>query len=209
VSIQWIDLSISLDEDTLPFPGDEPLKLEWKASIKKDGYRLSRLSTNMHLGTHIDFPSHGLNRPFNFETTDMVRNGNCIFVNPKEGCIRTKDIQMAYQMIDKPEHVLIIATGHERHLHTRQYFEYPKFEQSIFSFLQEHKIHILGADLPSFEYVNEAGFSMHNDCFNQDMCLVENLVNLNRLSSWFEWIILPLPIEGIEASLIRPIARNL
>lgn len=206
---KWIDLSLKLDEKTYPFPGDEPLKIEQLKSLKDDGYLLTCISTTMHLGTHLDFKSHMLDTLDDLDVNDFIGYANVIFINPKHGVISTRDIEMAYQYIDKKENMLLISTGREALVNTDQYFEYPKFDQKIMTFLNKHHIKLLGSDLPSFEYFDGHSLKMHKDLLSQNVYLLENLMELQKLQSHIELIVLPLPITGIEASLVRPIARNL
>ena len=205
----WIDLSIQLNEKTWPFPGDDPLKIEWMKTFENDQYRLSKVSSTMHLGTHLDFRNHVLEEKVNLDVNQFIGRANVIFVEPKAGVIRTKDIEHAYQYIDHFEQMLLLSTNQSRFLNTAQYYEYPKFEPSILDFLKRHHINLLGADLPSFEYTEGPMLKMHQDCYRNEVYFLENLTNLERLTSHIELIVLPLPIQGIEASWVRPIARNL
>lgn len=205
----WIDLSLELNEKTLAFPGDEGLKIQWLKTFDKDGYRLSYISSTMHLGTHLDFKSHILNRDDQFDVNQFIGRANVLYINPKHRLIRTKDIEHAYQYISQKEKMLLISTNQSRFINTAQYFEYPKFEPSILDFLKKHNIKLIGADLPSFEYDEGDMLKMHQDCFRSNIYFLENVMHLNQLSSHIELIVLPLPIQGIEASWVRPIARNL
>lgn len=205
----WIDLSLQLDESTMPFPGDAPLRIKRLKSIEEDGYFLSELSSSMHIGTHLDFKTHVLKESEDLSFDAFIGRANVIYVTPRQGVVRTKDIEMAYQYIENKESMLLISTNRADMVNTKAYFNYPKFEPAIIEFLNKNKIKLLGADLPSFEYTEGDLLNMHRDCLGQGTYLLENVMQLNCLSSHIELVILPLPIKGLEASLVRPIAKNI
>ncbi|MDA3932348.1 MAG: cyclase family protein [Tenericutes bacterium] len=206
---EWIDLSLEIDKDTLPFPGDIPLKLDWEKSFDQDGYNLSILSLTMHLGTHIDYKKHVLNVEDKISHNQFMGKANVIFIEPSNHLIKTNDIIQAYQYIENKEDILIMSINHEKKLNEEAYFKYPKFEKSIFKFLMANHIRLLGADLPSFEYEEGNLLEMHKDLLNHDIYLIENLCHLDVLRSHIEFIALPLPIKTLEASMVRAIAKNL
>jgi arylformamidase len=206
---EWIDLSLEIDKDTLPFPGDNPLKLDWEKSFDQDGYNLSILSLTMHLGTHIDYKKHVLNVEDKISHNQFMGKANVIFIEPSNHLIKTNDIIQAYQYIENKEDILIMSINHEKKLNEEAYFKYPKFEKSIFKFLMANHIRLLGADLPSFEYEEGNLLEMHKDLLNHDIYLIENLCHLDVLRSHIEFIALPLPIKTLEASMVRAIAKNL
>lgn len=206
---EWIDLSLDINQDTLAYPGDPKAKIAWLKTLNKDGFNVSQLEINMHLGTHIDFKKHVLNEDDDLSLEKFIGKANVIHLQALDGIIQTKDIEDVFdQFIDKEE-ILLISTGHSVNFGLKKYYSQPRFEKSFFDFLIKNKIKLLGADLPSFEYVNDGFLSMHKDLLSHDIYLVENLSNLSKLSKHVYFIALPLPIKGIEASLIRAIAKNL
>lgn len=208
-SKDWISLSLVLDEKTLAFPGDKGLKLTWDKTLDRDGYNLSNVSLGMHLGTHIDYKKHVLKVDKDEEFMPYIGDANVIFLQVKNGVIKTDDVRLAYQYIEKKAPVLIIHTGHGTKINTEDYFDYPKFDKDIIGFLKNNHIQILGTDMPSYEYKDGDMLQMHKDLLGQDIYLIENLVNLDKLSSIVDLIVLPLPIKGLEASLLNVMAKKI
>jgi kynurenine formamidase len=163
----------------------------------------------MHLGTHIDYKKHVLKEDKDDVFSPYIGYANVIFLQVKNGMIRTDDIRLAYQYIEEKAPVLFIHTGHGEKINTDDYFDYPKFDKGIVRFLKDNHILILGADMPSYEYEDGDMLQMHKDLLGQDIYLIENLVNLDKLSSLVELIVLPLPIKGLEASILNVMAKNL
>ena len=58
--MQFIDLSVPLNEQTPTYEGDPVTKIAAGATVADDGYADSYISTYSHTGTHIDAPTHML-----------------------------------------------------------------------------------------------------------------------------------------------------
>jgi len=200
---------MDIDENSLPFPGDEPLNIVWKKTLDRDGYNLSNVSLNMHLGTHIDFKKHVMDDHGKDSFNYYMGQANVIFLQVKNGVIKTNDIRHAYQYIEKKEKVLFIETGHGSKMNTEAYYHYPKFQESIYQFLMDNQIDILGADLPSYEYIKGDMLKMHQDLLGNHIYLIENLRALNHLSSHIELMVLPVPIKGLEAAMVNVYAKKM
>lgn len=208
---EWIDLSQTVSEDYLVFPGDEKLEIKQVKNIKDDGYNLSQLNMNMHIGTHIDFRSHVLELK-NHEKIDFenfLGKGNVIRPAIINHIVSTKDLETKYNKLRNREKILFLDLNHTSQINTAKYYEQVVFEPMIFDFLTKNNISILGADIPNFSYVNEKNLRMHKDLLGEKIHLIENLTNLHLLNQHFYFIGLPLKIKNVEASMIRAIAKNL
>ena len=73
------------------------------------------------------------------------------------------------------------------------------------TFLVEKKIKMIGIDMPS---PDRYPFEIHKLFFENNILIIENLTNLNKLLEVdnFEIIAFPLKIEA-EAALVRVVAR--
>ena len=56
--MKLIDLTHTICSGIAVFPGDDPVLLDQIRTLEKDGFNNFRLSTGMHVGTHIDGPMH-------------------------------------------------------------------------------------------------------------------------------------------------------
>ena len=209
MSQKWVSLSMMIDESTMPYPGDDSLTIKWDKQIKDVGYNLSNISLSMHLGTHVDYKKHVLDVEDDFKPDFFMGKANIIHVLPVNNIIRTKDIEKAYLESNHLENKLMIDTSHQSKLNTKDYFNPPLFEESIFNFLKKYQILLLGSDLPSYEYLDTDFLKMHKDLLGQGIYLIENMINLKKMSNHIEMIALPLPIKNLEASILNIIAKNL
>lgn len=206
---KWIDLTLTLDESLPVYPGDVPIKIVSDKTLEKDGYNLKRITVGMHVGTHMDSKMHMLDSSLGIDTIDPnLLIGTAQIVRPglSGNVISTKDVVNQY---DNKSKIMIFDLNWTQYLGTQKYFEYPKFEPEIFQFLKNNKIHLIGLDFPSPEYVNETGFQMHKDLLENDIFIIENLTNLTGLFNQVDFIALPLKLRGLDGSLIRCVARNI
>jgi len=207
----WIDLTVSITKNYLVYPGDKNLEIKQTRTIENDGYNLSQLNLNMHIGTHIDFRSHALKlksqEEINFE--NFIGKGNVIRPAIIDNIVSTKDLEMQYNNLNYREKILFLDLKNAAKINTSEYYKPILFEPKIFKFLSENNIAILGADIPNFSYVNEEGLRMHKDLLGRNIYLIENLTNLDLLNHHFYFVGLPLKIFNVEASMIRAVAKNL
>ena len=205
---KWIDLTILLDEYYLEYPGDVPFKQVIEKEFSKDNFNMQRITTNMHIGTHIDAPKHALDKTEGIESIDVNQViGKAIVLKPRiiDGIIQTVDLVHQY---DKDFKIVIIKTDHTKHLNTLEYYDYPSFEADAMNFFINNKIEVIAFDMPSPEYKDEEFMTMHRDLLSRNILIVENLTNLDKLEKYVDFIALPLKIQGFDGSLIRCVAKN-
>jgi len=205
----WIDLTVLIKKTNLIFPGDEQLEITKVKSLSEDGYNLNQLYLNMHLGTHVDFKNHVSVKEEEIDFNDFLGKANVIRPKIIDSVVSTEDLRTKYEALIYKERILLLDLHHASKFNTKAYYEPIYFEPSIYQFLREYNINLLGSDLPTFIYKNDPDLKMHRECLKNGIRLIENLTNLNQLTSHIYFLGLPLSIEGIEASLIRAVAKNI
>lgn len=206
---EWIDLTVKIKTDNLVFPGDDKLRISRVRKVEDDGYNLSTITMNMHIGTHIDFKNHMYAKPDSPEFSDFMGKANVIRPKIVDNLIITQSIESQYFQQRFQERILLLNLDHYKKFNTIEYYNQPKFEPSIYNFLRNNKIKLLGADLPNFVYLDEKNFKMHKDLLKSEIYLLENLTNMNKLTNHIYLIALPLDFEDVEASLVRAVAKNM
>ncbi len=209
---EWIDLSQPLDERTLAYPGDPQLTITAVGGYARDGYLLSQITSGMHLGTHIDFPSHflpGGKTCMDYPPYRFIGMGAKVTVTPRLGVIATSDIADGCRQTSGPS-ILVLETGHGRLWNDERYYsECPVFEDDLGAFLQQAGITLFFTDLPTVRYRDGERSAMHRELLGQDILIGENLRIPSDLGREFEFIALPLPLNDIEASIVRAVAKNI
>lgn len=197
-----IDLSVPLNENTPPFPGDPLPKVEPAAVVERDGYCDHNISMATHVGTHIDAPSHMIKDGINLDKVPVeqfIGRGRLIKVDGKYDLeiVKNADIQEG--------DIVFFWTGMTNKYHLPEYFEkYPPLPAEIAQYLVDKKVKMIGFDAASPDY---EPFDVHKLILSNNVLIAENLTNLDKLESQeFEVIALPINLQ-IDGAPARVIAR--
>lgn len=193
-----IDLTMSIDMETPVFPGDPKQKIEQIATIEKDGWNEKRLTFNSHFSTHIDAPLH------------MIKGGKSLSDYPMEKFIgeavvfdvRGKsEIEIDLSEVNKGN-IIFFFTGHGEKAYNEGYFKNnPIITEKMAKEMVDKKIKIVGLD--SFTPDNKP-YSVHKLFFRNDILIVENLMNLEKLAGKrSQCYILPLKIKDADGAPCR------
>jgi kynurenine formamidase len=212
--MKLIDLSLTISESIPNFPGSpKPHFINW-SNIKDDGYNLELLFLSSHTGTHIDAPYHfAKNGPkINQIPLDrLVGNGILIKLRKDRNMSITKSDITSFEKNNGiiPDHSSIFFyTTWQKNLKNDNYFtENPGLDTSAAKYLTSKKINLVGIDSPSIDLGKDESFSVHHIFSKNNILIVENLTNLNKIpSKEFTFTILPLKIKDATGSPVRAIA---
>jgi kynurenine formamidase len=206
VPMQLIDLTREFNEQMPVYPGDPDPVFEKIAALEEAGYVDYKLSTGMHVGTHMDAPLH------------MVKDGAFMSQIPIEKFIgrgilldargnKSKlDRNLLEQKAVNEGDILFILTGHGEKFNQPDYYtSFPHVSEELAKELVSKKIKILGLDTPS---PDQAPFQIHKILLGNEVLIIENLDNLEKLVGVesFEVIALPAKLR-VEAAPVRVVAR--
>jgi kynurenine formamidase len=206
-----IDLTLTISEKIPTFPGSpKPHFIEWE-TIPKDGYNLELLFLSTHTGTHIDAPFHFVkNGKKIHEITPerLVNEAVLIRVGKNSNrSISKTDIQNFEQKNGKIGNgsTVVFYTGWQKNLNKEFYFtENPGLSVSAAKYLVSKKINMVGIDSPSVDLGSDSKFSVHHILAKNNILIVENLANLNKIkSNSFHLITSPLKLKNATGSPIR------
>jgi kynurenine formamidase len=83
----------------------------------------------------------------------------------------------------------------------------PGLSESATKYLISKEINLVGIDSPSIDLGKDKTFSVHKILAKNNILIVENLSNLNKISSkQFDFVILPLKLKDATGSPVRAIA---
>ena len=77
---------------------------------------------------------------------------------------------------------------------------------SAAKYLTSKKINLVGIDSPSIDLGKDESFSVHHILSKNNILIVENLANLNKVSKEFDFTILPLKLKDATGSPVRAVA---
>ncbi len=209
-----IDLTLTISENLPSFPGSPvPKFIPW-TKIKTDGYNLELLFLSSHSGTHMDAPFHFVKDGLKIHQIDANRFvRDAVILKLKKGpnqSITKKDIIQFEKKFGKipNDATIIIATGWYKNLTKKTYFEKnPGLSSSAADYLSSKKINLVGIDSPSIDVGSNKEFSVHKILSKNNIIIVENLANLEKIKSpKFKFIALPLKLKDATGSPIRAIA---
>lgn len=202
--IQLIDLSHPLHLQTPIYPGDRPFLLNLDASFVQEGYTTYHLSTNLHVGTHIDAPAHLSVNPRLIDEFPLdYFFGKGILLDVRNQSVITA--KKEYEASILPESIVLLWTGWDQYYHKENYFfDYPVIDHSFSELMVRKQIKILGIDSCS---PDKEPFSEHQYLLAKNVLLLENMTNLEQLISVPQFSISAFPIPlSAEASLVRAVA---
>ena len=209
-----IDLTLTISEKIPTFPGSpKPSFVEWE-TIAKDGYNLELLFLSSHTGTHIDAPFHFVKNGKKIHEIlpeRLVNEAIMIKVRKKANqAISKSDIQKFEQKNGKIDNgsTIVFQTGWQKNLSKEFYFtRNPGLSASAAKYLVSKKINLVGIDSPSIDLGRDSKFSVHHILAKNNILIVENLANLNKINSTnFHLITTPLKLKNATGSPIRAFA---
>jgi kynurenine formamidase len=202
---RYIDLSRSIADAMPVYPGDSAVKLYRDRFLERDGYNNSRLEIGMHAGTHIDLPSHFLDRSISVDelAVDRFTGRGCLLDVWNESVITMKN---EYETMVQADDIVLLYTGFDQFFDSEDYFtRHPVVDRTLAEFFADKKIKMLGMDFPS---PDRHPFEIHKILFEADILIMENLKSLGLLRGVesFEVIAFPIKVKA-EAALARVVAR--
>lgn len=201
----FIDLTQLIINEMPVYPGDSETQLIQSKIFEKDQYSNHELSINMHVGTHIDGPMHLTNSNVylsDFPIDTFIGEACLIDVCGKSIVDYIED----YEQIIKEGSIVILYTGHSKYFGQSNYFnEHPVLTNSFAELIVRKKVKMLGMDTPS---PDKSPFEIHKLFFENNILIIENLTNLERLLNYSTIEITALPIHiKADSSLARVIAK--
>jgi len=203
--MKLIDLTHNLHPTIAVFPGDDPIQLEQIRTLRNDGFNNFRLSTGMHVGTHIDGPMHmTLDARMMDDLPLEMFTGKGVLIDVRgEEKIEFRE---SFRKMIQPGDIVLFYSGLDNLFGTPQYFtDYPDITDELARFLANQYVKIVGLDWVSPDH---EPYPIHDILFNNNVLILENLTNLGQLlhATNFEVFAFPLKIEA-DSSIVRVVAR--
>lgn len=204
--MKYIDLTHTFTSDMPAYPGDPKSTLEQVAHIEKDTFNDHKLTTVMHVGTHMDAPLHMIENGKKIDEINLERffgKGLLIDVRGK------KEIDSSVLegiQIEKGS-IVLLYTGFGNKYRTEGYFkDYPEIKEDFVNKMVELGVKSVGMDMLGPDY--DKPWLAHKILLGKNITILENLTNLDQLLDVkdFEVIALPAKLQA-DAAPVRVIAR--
>lgn len=202
------DISITLGEESFPFPGDPPFSKEMILSMK-DGAPcdVSALSMCAHSGTHIDMPSHfiaGGRTLDDCSPESFILPARVICVEGKHAIgpeeIREIDIDPGDALLFRTDNS---ATGRCRSGVFSERFVW--LTPVAAAVCAEKKAGMVGLDYITIEAYGDEAFPTHRRLLESGILILEGIDLENVPPGRYTLVCLPLKIKGGEASPVRAV----
>lgn len=210
--MQVIDLSHTLSNSTPVYPDTDKLEITITSTVEKDTFKTTNLNMQSHAGTHIDCPAHIIKNELSTDTMPLDKfcgSGVVIDVSDFETNyeVKLKDIEKYKSAIEKSDYILFYSAW-DRFWGEDEYFNnFPVISVELAKFLVKSKIKGIGLDSISADKIDSVDFEIHNILLKNNILIVENLCNLNKLiDKKFMFFAFPLKVKNGDASPIRAAA---
>jgi kynurenine formamidase len=227
-----IDLTHTLDESTLCWPGDRPFRRRDEARGTTSGaywYALGSFEMSEHSGTHMDAPIHFADGRQAIDEIPPERFlSPAVVIDISRACARDQDYQLSREDIARweaahgaipPGAAALAQTGWaERWRDPGRYlgsaslddagsFHFPGISQAAVEQLLERRVHAVGIDTASLDHGPSTTFQTHRILNAAGVYGLENLANLHLLPACGATLIaLPVKIRGGSGAPARGIA---
>jgi kynurenine formamidase len=206
-----IDLSHPLSLDMPTYPGDPAPRIDVLDSTSYSTPTATRhlnssyLGVGLHCGTHMDAPYHFFGDRHSIDQVVLEHCvGPALLIRLQQSEIG-RDHLLAYQDRIRQTRRVVLNTGwHQRWGEADYFAEHPVLTGDAAQLLVDCGVVLIGVDTPS---VDRHPFAAHLVLLGNDVLIVENLTNLERISSeMFHFAAIPLRIVGRDASPVRAVA---
>ncbi len=199
-----IDLSHPIQQGMPVYPGDEAITLYRSRQLQQDGYTNHRLTTGMHVGTHLDMPMH------------MIEDGRYVRDLPLERTMgpalvldvrHETEIQWSDEYAERMCTVVVLWTGWDAFYGSKKYYSHPTVSLEFAEQAWQAGMRLLVMDIPG---PDTPPFPVHHFLFDHDVLIVENATHLDRLQSLRQPAVAAVPLNiQADASPVRALAWDL
>lgn len=204
--MKLVDLTHAFTSDMPVYPGDPKASLEQVAFIDKDTFNDHKLTTVMHVGTHMDAPLHMIENGKKMDEISPERffgKGVLIDVRGKMDI----DTSVLDGVSVEKDSVVLLYTGFGQKFGTDDYFkDYPELKENFANKMVELGVKMVGMDMLGPDY--DKPWVTHKILLGNEITILENLTNLDKLLDVedFEVIALPMKMQA-DAAPVRVVAR--
>jgi arylformamidase len=203
------DISLTLSRDLPTWPGDPGLELDLFESMDKGAHvNVTKISTSVHVGTHVDAPHHFLNDGRTVEQLPLdVLTGPCYVVQLPDGVE-----EITAEVLDRTEigsdMKRVLFGTRNSHLwakgETKFHTDFVAIAEDGAEWLVERGIQLVGVDYLSVAPYGDSG-PTHHVLLKAGVVIVEGLNLSNVMRGFYDLYCLPLKIAGCDGAPARAI----
>jgi arylformamidase len=199
-----IDISLSLSESTIVYPGNPKVELEAMPSATS-GSVISKIVFGSHTGTHVDAPQHVIE---NGEPLDQISLetfvGNCRVIDCTSDTESVSRKTLENANVQKNERILLKTTNSLRGFE-KFYDDYVFVSPEATSYLAEKEVSLVAIDYLSIKQRGSKDNSPHTNLLSRNIPIIEG-VDLSKVQAGeYFLVLLPLKFINIDGAPARAI----
>jgi len=203
------DISVTISPHLPTWPGDPGLELEKFESIDKGAHNnVTRISSSLHLGTHVDAPYHFLNDGRTVEQLPLdVLTGPCYVVQlPDEVEAITAEVLERTEVTSEMKRVLFGTSNSHFWARGESSFQtdFVAITEDGAEWLVERGVQLVGVDYLSVAPYGDS-VPTHTVLLKAGVVVVEGLNLSNVMRGFYDLYCLPLKIAGSDGAPARAI----
>jgi arylformamidase len=200
------DISPLISEALPVWPGDVAPERVVRADFQRgDSLNLSALRTTVHVGAHVDAPSHIVRGCPNIDQLEL---------DPFVGPAQVVAVHLPRGTAVEPEHLPARIEAPRVLFKTGSFSYAERFDKDFVSLsaaavdhLHALGVVLVGIDTPSVDLFAATDLPVHHALAAHGMLGLEGLVLADVAEGLYELIALPLRLGGFEASPVRAVLR--
>jgi arylformamidase len=208
MSTEWIDISRSLSNGIIHWPGEPPFNWRRTSDITDPGTcNNSEISTPVHIGTHIDAPLHLI--PGGSDIVEVPLSRLCgPAVVVQVTARRDIAVEDLADVEVKPGDAVLFRTPNEELWDQQEFSEdFVALSGDAAMWLVDHEVSAVGIDYLSVDNYRSEDMPAHYALLGNGIIIIEGLDLSGVEPGRYEMIALPLKIAGSEGAPARVIIR--
>ena len=206
----WIDISVSMHDGMVHWPGDPECKISLFVSIPGGAHcNLTQMSLSAHTGTHMDAPRHFVRDGKTMEALPLTAvMGPCRVIAIKHQSVITA-AELAPHKLKRGERILFKTRNSTRswRLAGKSIFDenFVYIPADTARFLVEKGVQTVGVDYLSVGGYKKDGVECHQIMLGAEIWIIEGLDLSKVKPGKYELVCLPLKITGADGAPARAV----
>lgn len=207
IKLKLIDITMTLDHQTPPFPGDEPFQYNLTMSMEETGsVNIGQMKSSNHIGTHVDAPFHYDSNGLRVAELPPERfMGDALVVNMEGKETITADDLRPFEFNGVNKVLFRTTSWGDR---TRFPENYAVIGSDVAAFLKEQGIDLIGVDTPSVDPETSKELLAHHSLYDNDILILEGLQLDHVAPGVYELMAFPLKMKEADGSPVRAILKQ-
>ncbi|MBE0481742.1 MAG: cyclase family protein [Dehalococcoidia bacterium] len=207
---EWIDVSVSLYDGMVDWPGNPPVSIRRFHDIERgDSHTLTELSMSAHVGTHIDAPLHFFREGAGIDDMPLDKVIGPARVIEIQDPVSIKPAELEPWSIREGERILFKTRNTPRVWQTGAFVEdFVYISDEAARFLVRKQIALAGVDYLSVGPA-EGGSTVHRALLGGGIWIIEGLNLTGVRAGVYNLLCLPLKLKDSDGAPARAVLRPL